>query len=570
MNSQSPFLIQYPIQSFQSYSKPPITHLMKKRFTIVIIAAFLAAFTAEAAPTLNSYPTAAATLYLDFDGHDVNSSMWNFGTPFSCLPAVMTDEQITEAFNRVAEDFRPFNINVTTELAKFLAAPIARRMRVIVTPTSSWYAGVAGIAYVTSFTWGDDTPAFVFSDRLANNPRRVAEAISHESGHTLGLYHQSNWSSSCTLVSAYHTGIGNGETSWGPIMGNAASRNNTQWNAGPIPNGCSAIQDNLNVITTTNGFGYRPDDHADLYTSATVINTAGISFSKSGVIATNSDKDYFRIDVSENGKLKLNAIPFGVGANNSGANLDVKLMLQDSRGNTLGTYEYSDSLHAKIDTTLNAGTYYLIIDGTGNVNSQNDYGSLGAYTIEGSMTPTTNTNTTINTNGNGTGTGNAIVAGNMISGSKTVNGNKLTFNGIKSGEAITLMYATEEGKFTDLAKPSAAQSSYLHETQDGKTYIYQLRIVEKTGYVKFSNQVKISGNTPASAFKVIKQAQQPIMVNASTAYDFQIIDNFGHVISAGKASAGTKTFDVRNYPTGIYNIRLMNADEQRVEKFMNK
>jgi len=499
---------------------------MKKLFTTVIFVAAMAATTVKAAPTLSSYPTATATLYLDFDGHDVNSSMWNYGTPFACLPAAMTDAQITEAFNRVAEDFRPFNINVTTDLAKFLAAPFAQRMRVIITPTSSWYAGVAGIAYVSSFTWGDDTPAFVFSDRLSNNGRRVAEAISHESGHTLGLYHQSNWSSSCTLVSAYHSGIGTGETSWGPIMGNVASRNTTQWNFGATPNGCNYQQDNLKVITSNNGFGYRPDDHADLYTSASVINIASGIFSKTGVIATTADQDYFRIDVSANGKVTLNAVPYNVGASNSGANLDIKLMLQDSKGTTIGTYEYKDSLQAKIDTTLSAGTYYLIIDGTGNVNSSNDYGSLGAYTIEGNYlaatTPTSNTGSTTTTGSSSNNFSNATIVG-----SKVNDGNRLVFT-------------------------------------------YQLRIVEKTGYVKFSNQVKIMANASTSGFKVIKQAQQPVIVNATAAYDFQIVDNFGHVISAGKATAGTKTFDVRNYPAGIYNLRLMSADEQKVEKFMNK
>lgn len=110
---------------------------MKNLSLILLFAAIFTASTATAAPTLNSYPTATATLYLDFDGHDVTSSMWNYGTPFSCLPAVMTDAQITEAFNRVAEDFRPFNINVTTDLAKFLASPISQRIRVVVTPTSA-------------------------------------------------------------------------------------------------------------------------------------------------------------------------------------------------------------------------------------------------------------------------------------------------------------------------------------------------------------------------------------------------------------------------------------------------
>jgi hypothetical protein len=69
---------------------------------------------------------------------------------------------------------------------------------------------------------------------------------------------------------------------------------------------------------------------------------------------------------------------------------------------------------------------------------------------------------------------------------------------------------------------------------------------------------------------VIKQAQQPVIVNAVEAYEYQVVDNFGHIILAGKAAAGTKIIDVRNQPAGIYNLRLLNETENRTEKFMNK
>ena len=537
---------------------------MKNLSLIVLFAAIFTANTATAAPTLNSYPTAAATIYIDFDGHDVNSSMWNYGTPFSCLPATMTDAQITEAFNRIAEDFRPFNINVTTDLSKFLAAPLSQRIRVVVTPTSAWYAGVAGIAYVTSFSWGDDTPAFVFSDRLGNNAKRVAEAVSHETGHTLGLYHQSAYTSTCTLTSSYHTGIGTGETSWGPIMGNVASRNATQWNFGPTPNGCAFLQDNLSIITTTNGFGYRPDDYADLYTSASPVLISNNVFSKAGVISTSADKDYFRFDLSQKGALKLNVTPYNVGTGNSGANLDVKIILQDAKGTEIKTYEIADSMHARIDTTLSAGTYYVIIDGSGNINAGNDYGSLGAYTIDGTYSGTTTTTTSTTTSS----TNNAVVTG-----IKVKNGNKLNWNtnNLKGTAAISVMVATEDGDFKEIARPALNTNSYVHQVLAPAVYTYMLKFIEKDGAVQFSNTVTIENkNVAAGIFKVIKQAQQPVIVNAAEAYEYQVVDNFGHVILAGKAAAGTKTIDVRNQPAGIYNLRLLNETENRTEKFMNK
>ena len=263
----------------------PLTSNYKKmkKLLLNLLIATLICSGAMATPTLNSYPTAAATIYLDFDGHDVSNSIWNFGTPFSCTPAMMSDDQITEAFNRVSEDFRPFNINVTTELAKFLAAPIDQRMRVVITPTSAWCPSLPGVSYLTSFVWGDDTPCFVFSDRLTNNPRKIAEAISHESGHTMGLNHQAEFGSSCTLVSSYNTGTGSGVTSWGPIMGNVSTRTLTQWNFGPTVSGCSNKQDNLSIITANNGFGYRADDVSDIYTNSFVVNVADNIIDQSGV-----------------------------------------------------------------------------------------------------------------------------------------------------------------------------------------------------------------------------------------------------------------------------------------------
>lgn len=59
-------------------------------------------------------------------------------------------------------------------------------------------------------------------------------------------------------------------------------------------------------------------------------------------------------------------------------------------------------------------------------------------------------------------------------------------------------------------------------------------------------------------------------MNATEAYDYMVVDNFGRIILNGKAAAGTKTIDIRNQPAGIYNLRLINANEQRTEKFMNR
>ena len=74
------------------------------------------------APALNSYPTATAELFLDFDGAPAGTFG---GEPVPAIPAFDLDGNpnafsttelaaINEIWSRVAEAYSPFNINVTT------------------------------------------------------------------------------------------------------------------------------------------------------------------------------------------------------------------------------------------------------------------------------------------------------------------------------------------------------------------------------------------------------------------------------------------------------------------------
>src|SRR4030095_9832930 len=90
------------------------------------------------------------------------------------------------------------------------------------------------------------------------------EAASHEAGHTLGLRHQSSYDGNCVKTSEYNPGVGAGEIAWAPIMGVGYYRNLTLWNNGANPYGCTSYQDDLSIITaSSNGFGYRTDDHSN-------------------------------------------------------------------------------------------------------------------------------------------------------------------------------------------------------------------------------------------------------------------------------------------------------------------
>ena len=273
-------------------------------------------------PVLNSYPVAQAVIFLDFDGHKVEGTSWNYMGAIDCAPSGLSTAKINEIFNRIAEDFRPFNINVTTDSTKFLAAPLNRRTRVILTTSYEWYGVAGGVAFTGSFSWPDDNPCFVFTGLHGYRTKDIAEAASHEAGHTLGLYHQSKYDASCVKTSEYNSGAGSGEIGWAPIMGVGYSRNFTLWHNGPNPYGCNAMQSDLDVITSSaNGFGYRVDDHGTDFATATVPVFSANEFEMTGIIERNTDRDYFQFIMPSAGRFELDAVPYNVGTGNAGSDL---------------------------------------------------------------------------------------------------------------------------------------------------------------------------------------------------------------------------------------------------------
>ena len=525
----------------------------------MVLWAFLTSLNAISLPKLSSFSSAQATIFLDFDGQTVVSSVWNNGNPLVCAASGFTDTQITEVFNRVAEDYRPFNINITTDSTVFLAAPLIKRIRIIVTPTSGWYTGVGGVSYTGSFTWGDDTPGFVFPDRLANSPKIVAECCTHESGHTVGLSHQSSYSNTCALVDTYNSGVGTGEIGWAPVMGNSYYKNLTGWNNGPTPNGCNAAQDNLSIITTQNGFTYKTDDYSDSPSSnPAIITVANNTFTNPGIITTPTDKDVFKFVFAAKGALHLNAIPFSVNAANlDGADLDIKLILQNSSLQTIGTYDAPTLLNAVIDTTLNAGTYFVTVQGTGNVNTTN-YGSLGSYTISGTFVEA-----------------GALPIRDVALTGKTDRGNhNLSWNIIADEpiKIIVVQSSTDGRFFTTLATLNPKETGFSYTPTINSDIFYKLKVTSVIDQTVFSNVIslKSASQTQLQKFKVSTLVHNEIMVNAYENYHYQLADISGRVIETGSSNAGMNRINISNIPNGIYIIQMITNNQRQTERIIKQ
>ncbi len=525
---------------------------MKTIFTFFFITVF--SLGAYSVPVMNSFPSASATIFLDFDGHYVQGNVWNGGLPFYCDASGMTDPQIIEAFNRVAEDFRPFNINITTDSSVFLAAPLNRRMRIIITTTSAWCPGVGGVSYVGSFVWGDDTPGFVFSDRLGPySPKMVGECCSHESGHTVGLVHQSKYGTVCSVPEEqYNSGLGGGEIGWAPIMGNSYYKNISNWNNGPTPYGCTNMQDNLSIITSQNGFTYRADDYSDSLNTGTYSLPAG-SFTLGGIITKNSDKDAFQFSLSQNSNFHLTAIPFNVANNYIGANLDIKIELYNAAAVLLRTYDPGATMGVTIDTVLNSGTYYLKLDGTGNVNV-GEYGSLGAYTITGTM-------------------GALPIHDVRLSGKADNNKHHLHWNIIADEPIKTIgVEASDDGvRFYPLAGVPATATDFSYQSYKTGHIYYRLKVISVLDHTVYSNTIslKASGNIEKS-FYVSTIVQTAVSVNAAQNYRYRLYDMNGRFISAGTGQKGINKLDITGQPDGMYIIQLLTNNEQQTERIIKQ
>lgn len=510
-----------------------------------------------ALPQLNSLPTAEATIFLDFDGHYVTSTIWNGGNPIDCAPSGMNETQIIEIFNRVSEDYRPFNINITTDSATFLAAPLTKRIRMIVTTTSSWYPGVGGVAFVGSFTWGDDTPGFIFTNRLGPfNTKIVAECCSHESGHTVGLSHQSKYNSSCALTSTYNEGEGSGEVGWAPIMGNSYYKNRTGWNNGPTPGGCTALQDNLAIITTRNGFTYRPDDHSnDPSVNPTPIVITNKSFSNSGIITTTNDKDVFQLDISQAGAIHISALPFSVGDNLTGANLDIKMTLLDAHMQPINVYDPAELLNVVVDTTLSTGRYYIVLDGAGNSYST-DYGSLGSYTVTGSFAPLY-----------------VSIKDASLTGKVENNKHNLSWNIIADDPVKSLVIeSSNDGiNFKSFTDVNSRAKNFIYDPFTKEDIFYRLKVTSPLNETVYSNMINLkSAGKSEKSFTVSTLVHNEILINASKNFKYLLADARGNKISEGSYNPGIQRIPINNHPNGIYIIQIISENERLTERIIKQ
>lgn len=435
---------------------------------------------------LHSKPGASKVIYLDFDGHTTIGTIWNSnfaGGADIVTPPYSTDATVTTAFStveldniysiwlRVAEDFAPFDVDVTTQdpgleaLRKSTTSDTQFGVRVCIGGSSySWYgAGAGGVAYLNSFTWNTDTPCFVFTDQLGSgNAKYTAEATSHEAGHTFNLSHDGQVAHDTVAAVGYYQGHAN----WAPIMGVGYYKEVSQWSKGEYPY-ANNLQDDTAMIS--NIVGYRTDANGDNITTATALT--GSSPTTTGIIERRTDADLFSFTTGA-GPVSFTATPAA-----PSPNLDIQLSLYDGLGD-LVTFVNPTTLSATLSTTLGQGTYYLAVDGIGTgdpLTAYNDYGSLGQYTLTGSIVPATGAVPIAVADNTAPTTGTAPLAVTFSS------------NGSYDSDGSIASYSWD---FGNGATSTAANPVYTYTTPG--TYTASLVVVDNSGLSSVADTVTIT------------------------------------------------------------------------------
>ena len=347
---------------------------------------------------LDSNPGAPVTFYLAFAGDNIAAAnpilaqRVDGGNGDFAIPAYDEDgtvgfnsgevDRITEIWARVAEDFRPFDVNVTTVRPGNLQDGVSAQV------TVGGDGAFAGNIGYTALPGAFSDPAFpnigyVFSENIQTGSPRDAQYIAYQAsaafGVMLGLGNHPLYTPSGNIASQFNPGT----SEVGPIMGGPLTSLRDVWTntAGPISVGI--LQDDLDIIDTQ--LDYRTDDHGDTVAGATTITVVAGDDVFGGVIETNTDVDVFRFNaLATTATISVKGLDLATqfpGVPNPGSNLDPLLEILNSGGVVIASSDLpfipgnNASLTASITQDLTAGTYYI------RVSNRAEYGNLGEYTV---------------------------------------------------------------------------------------------------------------------------------------------------------------------------------------------
>jgi hypothetical protein len=199
----------------------------------------------EVQPASNRY-SPIAMIYVEHRSTRIASPYWNGGVPFTTKQVVTDTNKLKLYINIVNNLYGLWKIEFTRDSVKY-ANFIGYKDKIHLVSykilsdgatTESQLIGYAsGVAFINGLYIEDLNDGFVFADVFPNTRakyRDIASIIAHETGHMIGLAHQSEYDANCVKLNEYKPNT---------IMGNPFYPYKNQWIIGTSGRGCTIIQD---------------------------------------------------------------------------------------------------------------------------------------------------------------------------------------------------------------------------------------------------------------------------------------------------------------------------------------
>lgn len=330
-------------------------------------------------PSLQSKPGATKVIYLEFNGTTLTGTAWNkTSAPITTASvyAKFGDQGCHDIWITVAEAYRAWDVNVTTDKSVFNNTPTANRTWCLFTSEPSKFnSSAAGIGYVGVFGQPTYQPALAFTagDYTIDSFGTIAI---HELGHNLGLSHDGKG------AAEYYSGHSGALHSWGPWMGTPYYKFYRQFTIGDYT-GATNPEDDLAIIgrylpVTADPAGSTLATAVDL-----PVQSAGDTPAVSGVITSRADVDSYRLVVAAAGTVTVT-----LDADQEGSySLVPGMKIYDASGNIAVPANTGWTDNGGVVTwkgTLQPGTYRVDVEGVGDPSEPgySDYGAIGAYTVQ--------------------------------------------------------------------------------------------------------------------------------------------------------------------------------------------
>ena len=264
----------------------------------------------------------------------------------------------------------------------------------------------------------------------------------------------------------------------------------------------------------------------------------------------------FKFTQASAGRFLLTATPYNVGTGNAGSNLDMQVTLYNNSQTQLNVYNPGTLLSSVVDTFLNAGTYYLKIEGKGNAYAST-YASLGSYSLQGDY-----------------GAGNPLPLRKLeLSGEVLSDKHRLSWV-IEADEAVVrqvLEISTDGRNFSPVTQTSVDLRSFMYKPYVSTTAQYRLNVTFDNGRQYYSNNVSLRntsvGNWPKLTTNIISSS---LVVNSPGVYSYSVHEYSGRTIASGKLTNGLNTINMSSVTGVMYVVRFTNGTEQWTDKFVKQ